>query len=165
MDIDYDINDNSYCDYEEGFCSSPISDSFAPSYPPPEVKSIELPTAGSSAGTSLALTNAGVVVALNDDIVSGTSLNTATGNQYTVQSLSYNFSLPSSIADSTIARLSIVWDRQPNGVTATYGDIYSTSGTSFSATNVFAHQNLDNRQRFIILRTFLFPSPVTGRVS
>lgn len=168
----YDMQDNSDCDDDcwpddqphvnsRSYSLITVGDRHTdPVYPRPELKLIDVSANGSLTNNSqLSVPTTGVVINLMQNILQGTSLSTFTGNQITVKSVSYNFA-PNGYAAGDVIRVALVWDLQPNAATAAYGDVYNAS---FIAGGLaYAHLNFNNRQRFIILRTFVFPPPLNG---
>lgn len=159
-----DLNDNSDCDD----CNDPSS---SISY------YRRLETAGNTYGRSelkffdaqtvYQIVDIGQVVCINS-ITTGSGDQQFTGNMVTTRSVSWNFLV---IANSIVPtetipliRLSLVWDLQPNNATAGYKDIY-TDVPGVPAFVPFQHTNLDNRNRFIVLKTWVYPSPINGVIN
>jgi len=72
---------------------------------------------------------------------------------------------PSSLVTTNILpeylRYLIIWDKQPNGVPPVAADLLKDS-TLAAVTNVYSFINLDNRDRFEILRDVSFPCAAVG---
>lgn len=90
---------------------------------------------------------ASTVAVLLNSVDQGTDFDQRIGNVITIQSISMNIEVfpqtptPTGILRN-LGRIKLIWDKQPNGVLATFADIneLSTSPQSFV--------NLDNRERF-----------------
>jgi hypothetical protein len=86
----------------------------------------------------------------------GTADNERTGQQILITSFLMRLHIfvnPSSgwkdNSQSIIVRISIVWDKQPNGTRADYNDIYDSEGGTSAI--ICEPRNVSNRMRFIIL--------------
>lgn len=107
--------------------------------------------------TALGVNTTGSISALNL-IAQGDESNTRDGRQVCCKSIHVQgfVRTEDQTTEGQLARLMLVWDSQPNsGVIATIALILT------SATAV-AHTNLDNRERFTVLRDLRFP---LGQVS
>lgn len=172
MDVDCELDDNSDCD-----CDSESSGVIAyrrleaPAYhtssvrPRPSLKYVDCGIGGTGV-TTFAVTNIGVTGSYSAQLISGIINTRFVGNQVTNRSFSWNFIpvIPTAGTAPNALKVSFVWDRQPNGALASYSDIYVTGGTG-SVLNPFRHQNPDNLERFVILKTFVYPCPLNGGVN
>lgn len=68
------------------------------------------------------------------------------GNVYLEQALT----MASGTTPQITAKVMLIWDAQPNGTIATVSDIWQVAGTPHS------YLNLDNRDRFRVLRSEVF---------
>lgn len=133
-----------------------------PRFPPPEIKTIDSGVTGATPVAPPVTANMGPngdVVVLND-LASGNGAGQRIGLSIVVKNCSYRFEidLPTAGAVATSGRVMLVWDRQPNGVAATYLDIFSTASyLSFGSTS--------GLQRFVILRNQQFSLSPNGTQS
>lgn len=132
-----------------------------PVYPKPELKIYDCDQTGvspPSAAAASAITNAGTVVCLNK-LVTGTGVQNFLGNQVSIKQASYRFELdlPALPANQvpTSGRVLLIWDKQPNGVTAAFTDI-------FASASYLAFGNVNTRERFVILRNDQFSLSPNG---
>nr|WAE43121.1 MAG: capsid protein [Cressdnaviricota sp.] len=127
-----------------------------------EVKSVDLLAAGYAINTT------GTVAALNL-MAAGSSYFNRIGRKLEMKSLQINgFLAPITANNQTVSgqgRILIVYDRQPNGALPVWADVIKSqtqaSATTSSTINDFI--NLDNRDRFQILRDVKFTTPSVTR--
>lgn len=90
------------------------------------------------------------------------------GRKITAKAIHYNLQVAASTVDLANAsfpenadsiRVSLVYDKQPNGVLGTYNQVYNANN---SATTPFALRNMDYIDRFDVLATDLVPICATG---
>lgn len=120
-----------------------------PVYPRPECKIYDADQTGappSGTPSSTVISDLGTVVCLNK-LITGTGVTNFLGNQISIKSLSYRYELdlPATNAVPTSGRVLLIWDKQPNGATAAYTDI-------FQLANYLSFANVNTRERFVILR-------------
>lgn len=129
-----------------------------PIYPKPELKIYDADHAGVSPPATAAapISNTGTVVCLNQ-MVTGTGVQQFTGNQVSIKGCSYRFELdlPTTGAVPTSGRVLLIWDKQPNGSTAAFTDI-------FQQASYLSFGNVNNRERFTILRNDQFSLSPNG---
>lgn len=127
-----------------------------PRFPAPEIKYFDQYQTGTLPGTippPTSIPSTGVVFCIND-FNQGPSQSQFVGNQVSTKSCGYRFevALPSGMEAApvpTSGRVCLVWDKQPNGVTAGWTDI-------FTYPNYLSFTNMSNRERFVILRNQQF---------
>lgn len=167
-----DDNDNSDCDADELDCfgnfektqcilhDNPQHTSSV--YPRPEVKMIDFDPTGNNAFTgTVSFTTAGQVTPITSQLLlPGANVNSYIGNRFQLMRVSYNLFI-SNFVNTSATRFALVWDKQPNGALAAYADVYNIS-PSVAATNVFSHLNFNNRSRFVVLKTWVLPDPISG---
>jgi len=125
-----------------------------PVYPRPELKAID-------SFLNITLTTSVVAVIFLNSIVRGTGNNNRTGNQVTIRGVFWNIIpyLPARY-DTPPAqpamRIQLIWDKQPNGALPTGADLYVSGSFSYYPLNY------NNKDRFVILRTWVYPSPLNG---
>lgn len=166
MDPEYDIDDNSDCEYDDLSlpCGShsyydklPVSNlSARVPYPLPELKE--------SDQTYNFVYSATPFIQCVNPLFVGVGVNRRISNQVTSVSISWNFLPQVPAAPTGAARYQLVWDRQANGANPLYSDIYYPAASSGPYVP-FAHANTDNKQRFVFLRTFVYPSPLNGGIN
>lgn len=122
-----------------------------PIYPKPECKIYDADHKGISppASAAASILNTGSVFCLNQ-MITGTGVQQFTGNQVSMKSLAYRFEVdlgPTPLPTS--GRVLVVWDKQPNGTTASWTDI-------FASASYLAFGNVNSRERFVILRNDQF---------
>lgn len=103
-------------------------------------------------------TIAGVVTLLNP-VVNGTDTFNRYGRKIYMKSVHVRGCIQNaatSVQDEL--RLMIIYDRQPNGVLATSANILQDS-TVGAATTSLSHLNLNNRDRFLVLRDMVIQGP------
>lgn len=156
-----DLNDNSDCD-DSNDPQSCISyyrrlESGQSTFGRPELKTYD-------AQVNYQIPQDGFVVCINP-AATGTGEFQYLGNEVTTRSVSWIFTPYSLTIEPTqifpTIKISLVWDLQPNASPANYTDIYATV-PGIPPFQVFQHMNVNNRQRFIILKTWLYPSPLFG---
>lgn len=114
----------------------------------PELKSLDLPAA------SYALNTTAVITPLNLIRVGSTFCNRI-GRKIEMQSLRVAGRLDTlrTVADEEYTRILIVYDRQANGALPAIADILQTTDqATANTTTSFSGVNLNNRDRFVILR-------------
>lgn len=96
-----------------------------------------------------------LIIALNL-MHQGTDDNNRIGKEVSLHSLKFNGGIVlSAVRDNTFdhLRYMLIYDRQPNGLLPTIGDILKTIDLNgATSTDVFSHKNEDNRDRFLFLR-------------
>lgn len=132
---------------------------FQSNIPKTEIKSLDL------AANNYTLTNVPVVTPLNL-IRAGSSYFNRIGRKINMKSIALKgFILNiNGIANDDIdqIRVSIVYDRQTNGALPIYADIFQdTDQAGTNTTNVTSNINLNNRDRFVILRETRIHCPPT----
>lgn len=108
-----------------------------------EKKSIE----SSTSGTSLIKASDVISTYLINGIANGTAINQRVGSKISLNTVSIKYVLTSpSDFSSAVARVLLVWDKQPNGVALSATDLFQQSGYP-----VDAYYSLANRNRFAVL--------------
>lgn len=110
---------------------------------------------------STVINNAGAIALLNG-CSRGDEISQRNGRETTMKSIWFRANLFATSATGLgqIARLLLVYDRQPNAAALTVADV-------LTAATIYAPRNLDNRKRFKIFmdQTFVLPSRITATVS
>lgn len=132
--------------------SSPVHTD--PFYPLPEIKIVDQ-------SINATITNNSTTILLLNSLVRGTGVTNRTGNQVVIRGFFWNLipSLPDAYTTpptKPIMRIQLLWDRQPNGSLPAGSDIYVSAGFPYFALNY------NNKDRFVILRTWVFPNPLNG---
>lgn len=132
-----------------------------PVYPKPEVKTSDIDQAGViftvPSTTPSAITTAGTVIVLNA-LAQGGPVNQRIGQQVSTRNLTYRYELDLPAAPNAVptsGRVMIVWDRQPNGTTAAFTDIFTDA-------SYLAFVEPGSAQRFVILRNKQFSLSPNG---
>lgn len=125
-----------------------------------EKKTIDIPASGTGTGslTNLNFNSTGSVVLLNG-VAQGTDYNARVGRKIVMKSLYVRgmIYIEAAVSGGTLsatipaqaARLILIADMQTNGAAPGLGDIIQTTGTS---PNIEAQLNLNNRDRFKVLK-------------
>jgi len=127
----------------------------------PELKSIDL------ADTTVPCTTAGTLVCLNL-VVAGSSFFNRIGRKIEMKSVQLRAKFnPTGTAnpEPQYSRVMIVYDRQTNGAVPSLSDIIqSTTFDGTNSTSAFSGQNLNNRDRFVVVhdRRVVLPPVVAG---
>lgn len=134
-----------------------------PVQPKAELKAYDTAQAASLFPTAAA--GGGTVTYLNN-VVNGAELYQRTGRKIYMKSLAFKgvvFPSGTASANNASLRAMIVYDAQPNGALPTLGAILKDANAA-AGIGVFAHLNLDNRERFKVLWTKIWqmgPTPST----
>lgn len=118
--------------------------------PPVEVKALDL----ANTFTGFLSVGAGAGIKFLNPVVVGAELYQRTGRKIYMKSIQIRghiYSLASSVLDEGALRTLLVYDAQPNTGTPLIADIIKDANAG-AATSVFSSVNLDNRQRFKVLR-------------
>jgi len=130
-----------------------------------EIKSIDINSLVTQTQTPVAVASGLIPLVLND-IPSGTEIYNRVGRKVTIKSVSCKIHLypdagTTVMATGLLARVMLVWDKQPNGVavatnTSVQDLLGDVKGDGVLSTQVdqmpFMHQNLYNRDRYVVLR-------------
>lgn len=110
-----------------------------------ELKSIDLDLATTGSGTGDITTTMGRTCA--NAISIGADINQRVGRKITIRSLEMHYSVfaDADQVDPTLSRIMVVFDRQANGTQPAGTDI-------LTASTVYSPKNLNNRERFTILK-------------
>lgn len=110
-----------------------------------ELKSIDLDLATTGSGTGDITTTMGRTCA--NAISIGADINQRVGRKITIRSLEMHYSIFADVDQSEpeLCRIMVVFDRQANGTQPAGTDI-------LTASSVYAPKNLNNRERFLILK-------------
>jgi len=98
---------------------------------------------------------------LLNGVTQGSGFYERVGARINMQSLRFRLNIApvSSVAADTL-RVLLVYDRQTNGSTPSWSSVMQNRDSTGAATNtVYAWPNLDNRDRFHIVRDYLFHAP------
>lgn len=119
----------------------------------PELKCVDVNGAGAGVTASLLSTTA--TVTLLNGLATGAAYFQRVGRSVSLKSLHLRGCiLPSGLDGVTgeFIRISLVYDRQPNGALPAYADIFQTVDAAGNGSNaVFDFTNLNNSERFLIL--------------
>lgn len=104
------------------------------------------------------ITNASAFVLLNG-LTKGNGSSNRIGRSIKIMSLELSFILSKNISDTNqeFVRVALLLDKEPNGATPSFLDVWE-SNTNYICTP----RNLDNRKRFVIMKDYVLPLPVSG---
>lgn len=127
--------------------------------PPVELKAFDVvlgPLVSATAGTFLTL----------NVPVPGTDLYNRVGRKAYWKSISFECEWKPSgaVATNEMVRLILYYDSQPGGAAPALADLLKNSNGA-AATTIFSHINLDNRERFQIIRNWKYVMPVVTGAS
>lgn len=129
-----------------------------------EVKALSINVStGGGLPNAFQINAGGTIIPLNL-IASGSSFFQRVGRKITLKSLKVQFNInPRAVAATAIGdlgRIMIFYDRQTNGATPTIADVLQdVSAGGATSTGVVVGPNLNNRNRFTILRDYKFTLP------
>lgn len=131
-----------------------------PVYPIPEVKFHDAGPDGNAptlVPTILPMDDNGTVSCLNFMTSSSASSTAVSGFQCAIKSCAYRFEvdIATTTPVQTSGRVVLVWDKQPNAAVAAYTAI-------FTAANFLSFMNMQNKDRFVILRNQQFALSPNG---
>lgn len=123
---------------------------------PPIQRSLEMKYSDQGISAGITATSAGTCLS---QIAEGSDNNNRIGRKITIRSVQYNLQIAASITDlsgsatenADTIRVVCVWDKQSNGTTPAYVDVYSSTGVSTGAQQPFNLRFLDNIERFQVL--------------
>lgn len=174
MDPFYDDDDNSDCDCDPEtdvsgstnlnyYNNLQVAGSHTDSaYPLPEMKILDTDMQCRTAAVGMgptAIPSSGLVRYVTLNLPRGNTARNFVGNEITIKSLSYNFWFAQPATPQPV-RISFVWDKQPiSTAIPSYLSIFNDGTITPSP---YSHTSLDNRSRFIYLKSFFFPSPLNA---
>ena len=124
-------------------------------YPYPELKYHDTDQLGNSppvaASAPFSVANATPQTYLLNRFTAGGSSGALIGNQITCKSLSYHLGISTVSTTQAYVRVCFIWDKQPNGANL------PAEPFIFSTAIAFSFQNVNTRNRFIVLRSLELP--------
>lgn len=128
-----------------------------------EIKAIDIPNANygfTSVGT-------GPVANLLNGVQVGAAFTNRIGSRMEMKSIHMRGTITSTVTDvQNILRALLIYDRQPNGAAPVYTDVFQSrdqSGTA--ATTAISEINLDQRDRYVVVRDFQWSSPAVSNAA
>lgn len=132
-----------------------------------ETKAVDLPASGATLTTAIASAGSNPTSKSFTLIQEGAGFWNRIGRKVAMQSLQITGQIApttgvSALSEETL-RIIIFYDKQPNGVAATWNQVVQAYDNAGTATNlIYDGVNLDNRDRFVILRDRKIVMPQTS---